>query len=34
MWREPPAELLDALRTVYLQTEGDIEGRGEDASAG
>ncbi|MEY1675510.1 cobaltochelatase subunit CobN [Gordonia sp. ABKF26] len=30
MWREPPAELLDALRNVYLQTEGDIEGRGED----
>ncbi|MBD0862410.1 cobaltochelatase subunit CobN [Gordonia sp. zg691] len=29
MWREPPAELLDALRSVYLQTEGDIEGRGE-----
>ncbi|WP_238419442.1 cobaltochelatase subunit CobN [Gordonia sp. 'Campus'] len=34
MWREPPAELLDALRSVYLQTEGDIEGRGEDTSAG
>ncbi|WP_439032950.1 cobaltochelatase subunit CobN [Gordonia terrae] len=34
MWREPPAELLDALRNVYLQTEGDIEGRGEDSPAG
>jgi cobaltochelatase CobN len=29
MWREPPAELLDALRNVFLQTEGDIEGRGD-----
>ena len=29
MWREPPAELLDQLRAVYLETEGDIEGRSE-----
>ena len=29
MWREPPAELLDQLRAVYLETEGDIEGRGD-----
>ncbi|MDH3023565.1 cobaltochelatase subunit CobN [Gordonia alkanivorans] len=30
MWHEPPADLLDQLRNVYLQTEGDIEARGED----
>ncbi|MEO9330103.1 cobaltochelatase subunit CobN [Gordonia aurantiaca] len=29
MWHEPPAELLDELRTVFLDTEGDIEARGE-----
>ncbi len=27
MWHEPPAQMLDDLRAVYLQTEGDIEGR-------
>ncbi|WLP90858.1 cobaltochelatase subunit CobN [Gordonia sp. NB41Y] len=30
MWHEPPAQLLEDLRAVYLQTEGDIEGRNED----
>ncbi|MET9199098.1 cobaltochelatase subunit CobN [Gordonia sp. NPDC003585] len=30
MWAAPPAEMLDQLRAVYLQTEGDIEGRGAD----
>ncbi|MEP9413989.1 cobaltochelatase subunit CobN [Gordonia sp. VNQ95] len=30
MWQEPPAEMLADLRAVYLQTEGDIEGRGDD----
>ncbi|QTI67178.1 cobaltochelatase subunit CobN [Gordonia polyisoprenivorans] len=29
MWHEPPAQMLDDLRAVYLQTEGDIEGRDE-----
>ncbi|WP_168702796.1 cobaltochelatase subunit CobN [Gordonia paraffinivorans] len=29
MWHEPPADLLDRLRSVYLDTEGDIEARGE-----
>ncbi|AZG44437.1 cobaltochelatase subunit CobN [Gordonia insulae] len=27
LWEEPPADMLDQLRQVYLQTEGDIEGR-------
>ena len=27
LWEAPPAEMLDRLRQVYLQTEGDIEGR-------
>ncbi|MGO3325858.1 cobaltochelatase subunit CobN [Gordonia sp. (in: high G+C Gram-positive bacteria)] len=30
MWKEPPPELLDQLRQVYLEAEGDIEGRSED----
>ncbi|WP_143965466.1 cobaltochelatase subunit CobN [Gordonia zhaorongruii] len=30
MWDEPPADMLDALRRVYLEAEGDIEGRGDD----
>ncbi|MFW0785741.1 cobaltochelatase subunit CobN [Gordonia sp. CPCC 206044] len=29
LWEQPPAEMLDQLRRVYLDTEGDIEGRGE-----
>ncbi|GAC78322.1 cobaltochelatase CobN subunit [Gordonia malaquae] len=29
MWHEPPAELLDELRRVYLDAEGDIEERTE-----
>ncbi|MGC4963537.1 cobaltochelatase subunit CobN [Gordonia sp. DT101] len=29
MWEEPPADMLDRLRQVYLQAEGDIEGRAE-----
>ncbi|GAB90960.1 cobaltochelatase subunit CobN [Gordonia rhizosphera] len=29
MWATPPAEMLEQLRAVYLQTEGDIEGRAE-----
>ncbi|NMO00010.1 cobaltochelatase subunit CobN [Gordonia sp. TBRC 11910] len=29
MWQAPPDQMLDDLRQVYLQTEGDIEGRGE-----
>ncbi|MDY6808829.1 MAG: cobaltochelatase subunit CobN [Actinomycetota bacterium] len=27
LWEQPPTEMLDQLRQVYLQTEGDIEGR-------
>ena len=27
MWNEPPAELLDQLKAVYLEAEGAIEGR-------
>ncbi|MEE3850290.1 cobaltochelatase subunit CobN [Gordonia sp. LSe1-13] len=27
LWEQPPAEMLDQLRQVYLQAEGDIEGR-------
>ncbi|MCF8569876.1 cobaltochelatase subunit CobN [Gordonia sp. HY002] len=30
MWKQPPPELLDQLRQVYLEAEGDIEGRSED----
>ena len=26
MWSSPPPEMLDELRRVYLETEGDIEG--------
>ena len=29
MWEAPPAEMLDQLRAVYLQAEGEIEGRSE-----
>ncbi|GAC70268.1 cobaltochelatase subunit CobN [Gordonia soli] len=29
LWHEPPSELLDGLRRVYLEAEGDIEGRSE-----
>ncbi|MFW0790682.1 cobaltochelatase subunit CobN [Gordonia sp. CPCC 205333] len=29
MWQAPPEQMLDDLRQVYLETEGDIEGRGE-----
>lgn len=29
MWEAPPAEMLAALRSVYLEAEGEIEGRGE-----
>ncbi len=29
MWHEPPADFPDRLRSVYLDTEGDIEARGE-----
>ena len=29
MWHEPPAELLGELRRVYLEAEGEIEGRRE-----
>ncbi|MFW0794786.1 cobaltochelatase subunit CobN [Gordonia sp. CPCC 205515] len=29
LWEAPPAGMLDDLRQVYLQTEGDIEARGE-----
>ncbi|MYR05598.1 cobaltochelatase subunit CobN [Gordonia sp. SID5947] len=29
LWEEPPADMLDQLRQVYLQAEGDIEGRAE-----
>ncbi|WAC55442.1 cobaltochelatase subunit CobN [Gordonia sp. SL306] len=29
LWEEPPADMLDRLRQVYLQAEGDIEGRAE-----
>ncbi|WP_347958022.1 cobaltochelatase subunit CobN [Gordonia aichiensis] len=29
MWHEPPAELLDELKRVYLEAEGDIEARSE-----
>lgn len=29
LWEAPPADMLDNLRQVYLQTEGDIEARGE-----
>ncbi|MDL9946163.1 cobaltochelatase subunit CobN [Gordonia sp. ABSL11-1] len=27
LWEQPPVEMLDRLRQVYLETEGDIEGR-------
>ncbi|HNP56339.1 MAG TPA: cobaltochelatase subunit CobN [Gordonia sp. (in: high G+C Gram-positive bacteria)] len=27
LWESPPPEMLDELRRIYLQTEGDIEGR-------
>ncbi len=27
MWHEPPAELLAELRRIYVEAEGDIEGR-------
>ncbi|UQE76766.1 cobaltochelatase subunit CobN [Gordonia sp. PP30] len=30
MWHAPPAELLDQLRRVYLDAEGEIEGRREE----
>ncbi|WP_026917951.1 cobaltochelatase subunit CobN [Gordonia shandongensis] len=30
MWAEPPPEMLDELRKVYLEAEGDIEGRSEE----
>lgn len=30
MWTAPPPDTLERLRAVYLETEGDIEGRGED----
>ena len=29
MWEAPPADMLDQLRAVYLQAEGEIEGRSE-----
>ncbi|WP_287001348.1 cobaltochelatase subunit CobN [Gordonia sp. UBA7860] len=29
MWEAPPAAMLDQLRAVYLQAEGEIEGRSE-----
>ena len=29
MWATPPADMLDQLRAVYLQAEGEIEGRSE-----
>ena len=29
MWAQPPAEMLAELRRVYVEAEGDIEGRGE-----
>ncbi|NDZ96849.1 cobaltochelatase subunit CobN [Streptomyces sp. SID6673] len=29
LWEQPPADMLDRLRQVYLQAEGDIEGRAE-----
>ncbi|GAC48461.1 cobaltochelatase subunit CobN [Gordonia aichiensis] len=29
MWEAPPAEMLAALRSVYLEAEGEIEGRAE-----
>ncbi|WP_050949865.1 cobaltochelatase subunit CobN [Gordonia effusa] len=29
MWQAPPEQMLNDLRRVYLETEGDIEGRGE-----
>jgi cobaltochelatase CobN len=30
MWHEPPAELLAELRRIYVEAEGDIEGRDAD----
>ena len=30
LWEAPPTAMLDALRSVYLQAEGEIEGRGTD----
>ena len=30
MWREPPPELLEQLRALYLEAEGQIEGRREE----
>jgi cobaltochelatase CobN len=27
MWDQPDPEILDALKSVYLETEGDLEGR-------
>ncbi|HEV2122156.1 MAG TPA: cobaltochelatase subunit CobN, partial [Chloroflexota bacterium] len=31
MWEQPPPDVLDELRRVYLETEGELEGRNEDS---
>jgi cobaltochelatase CobN len=33
LWEAPPVDILDDLRRLYLELEGDLEGRGEEITS-